>query len=97
MKLYEINNSISELLSQLEPDPETGEVAGDIDSVVEQLNALEMQKSSVLEYLAKVVLDTRAGVTALKDEEKRLKERRQALERKDERLMAILDLSLIHI
>lgn len=91
MKLYEINNSIQELLSQLEPDPETGEVTGDIDSVVEQLNALEMQKSSVLEYLAKVVLDTRAGVTALKDEEKRLKERRQALERKDERLMAILD------
>ena len=36
----------------------------------------------LLEYLAKVVLDTRAGIEALKNEEKRLKERRQALEQK---------------
>ena len=49
------------------------------------------ERSAILEYLAKVVLDTRAGVDALKNEERRLKERRQALERKDERLMQILD------
>jgi len=91
MKLYEINGRIEELLLSLEPDPETGEVTGDVDSVVSELGNLEMQKSSILEYLAKIVLDTRAGVTALKDEEKRLHERRQRLERREERVMDILD------
>ena len=90
MKLYEVNTAIQELLLMLEPDPETGEVAT-TDDIIEQLGQLEMERSAILEYLAKVVLDTRAGVDALKNEEKRLKERRQALERKDERLMQILD------
>lgn len=90
MKLYEVNAAIQELLLMLEPDPETGEVAA-TDDIIEQLGHLEMERSAILEYLAKVVLDTRAGVDALKNEEKRLKERRQALERKDERLMQILD------
>ena len=74
----------------LEPDPETGEVAA-TDDLIEQLGQLEMERSAILEYLAKVVLDTRAGIDALKNEEKRLKERRLAMERKDERLMQILD------
>lgn len=90
MKLYEVNTAIQELLLMLEPDPETGEVAA-TDDIIEQLGHLEMERSAILEYLAKVVLDTRAGVDALKNEERRLKERRQALERKDERLMQILD------
>jgi len=90
LKLYEVNAAIQELLLMLEPDPETGEVAA-TDDIIEQLGHLEMERSAILEYLAKVVLDTRAGVDALKNEERRLKERRQALERKDERLMQILD------
>ena len=90
MKLYEVNAAIQELLLMLEPDPETGEVAA-TDDIIEQLGHLEMERSAILEYLAKVVLDTRARVDALKNEERRLKERRQALERKDERLMQILD------
>lgn len=90
MKLYEVNAAIQELLLMLEPDPETGEVAA-TDDIIAQLGHLEMERSAILEYLAKVVLDTRAGVDALKNEERRLKERRQALERKDERLMQILD------
>lgn len=90
MKLYEVNAAIQELLLMLEPDPETGEVVA-IDDIIEQLGHLEMERSAILEYLAKVVLDTRSGIDALKNEERRLKERRQALERKDERLMQILD------
>lgn len=90
MKLYEVNAAIQELLLMLEPDPETGEVAA-TDDIIEQLGHLEMERSAILEYLAKVVLDTRAGVDAMKNEERRLKERRQVLERKDERLMQILD------
>lgn len=90
MKLYEVNAAIQELLLMLEPDPETGEVAA-TDDIIEQISHLEMERSALLEYLAKVVLDTRAGVDALKNEERRLKERRLALELKDERLMQILD------
>ena len=90
MKLYEVNAAIQELLLMLEPDPETGEVAA-TDDIIEQLGQLEMERSAILEYLAKVVLDTRAGIDALKNEEKRLKERRLAMERKDDRLMQILD------
>lgn len=90
MKLYEVNAAIQNLLLMLEPDPETGEVAA-TDEIIEQLSSLEMERSAILEYLAKVVLDTRSGIEALKNEEKRLKERRQALEQKDERLMQILD------
>ena len=91
MKLYEINQQIYELILRLEPDPDTGEIAAETDDIIAELNALEMQRSDVLQYLAKVVLDTRADVSALKAEEKRLHERRAALERRDENLMDILD------
>ncbi len=91
MKLYEINQQIYELLLRLEPDPDTGEIAAEIDNIVAELNALQMERTDILQYLAKLVLDTRADVSALKAEEKRLHERRSALERKDERLMDILD------
>ena len=91
MKLYEINQQIYELLLRLDPDPETGEIAAETDDIVAELNALEIKRTDVLQYLAKVVLDIRAEISTLKAEEKRLHERRAALERKDERLMDILD------
>ena len=91
MKLYEINQQIYDLLLRLEPDPDTGEIAAETDDIVAELNALEMKRADILQYLAKVVLDTRADVSALKAEEKRLRERRADLERKDERLMDIID------
>ena len=91
MKLYEINQQIYELILRLEPDPDTGEIAAETDDIVAELNALEMQRSDILQYLAKVVLDTRADVSTLKAVEKRLHERRVALERRDENLMDILD------
>ena len=91
MKLYEINQQIYELILRLEPDPDTGEIATATDDIITELNALEMQRSDILQYLAKLVLDVRAEISTLKAEEKRLHERRAALERKDERLMDILD------
>lgn len=91
MKLYEVNQAIEELIAMLEPDPETGEITADSAVIVDQLEALEMEHSRILEYLAKTVLDIRAGVTAHKEEEKRLKDRRTALERKEAKLMEILD------
>lgn len=91
MKLYEINTSIQMLLEQLNPDPETGEVTADTDSIIEQLNSLQLERSAVLEFLAKTVINNRAEAEALKAEEKRLKERRTAVESKNSRILEILD------
>lgn len=89
MKLYEVNQAIEGIFERL-VDPETGELLPD-ENLLAQLDALQMERSRILEYLAKLVLNTRSQMNALKEEEKRLKERRAALERKDDRLMAILD------
>lgn len=89
MKLYEVNQAIEDIFSLL-VDPETGEVIPD-EALLAQLESLQMERNRILEYLAKLVLNTRSQVSELKEEEKRLKERRAMLERKDDRLMAILD------
>lgn len=91
MKLYEINLQIQQLLDELVFDPETGEVNELTDTILAQIDALQMQRMDVLEYLAKCVLNYRSDIAALKTEEQRLKDRRQRIERKEERLMQILD------
>jgi len=91
MKLYEINAEIQHLADQIEFDPETGEILCDIDELEAQIGALQMERKSILEYLAKLVLNLRSEETALKAEETRLKERRSRLEKKEERLMKVLD------
>ena len=89
MKLYEVNQLIEGIFEQL-VDPETGEVVEN-EALLAQLDSLQMERSRILEYLCKLVLNTRSQMAALKEEEKRLKERRASLERKDIRLMEILD------
>ena len=90
MKLYEIHEAVRALEEQIVVDPETGEFLCDMDAIEQQLHGLQLEWEKVLEYLAKVVLNTRAEAAAIKGEENRLKKRREALERKDERLMQIL-------
>ena len=89
MKLYEVNQLIEGIFEQLD-DPETGEVVEN-EALLAQLDSLQMERSRILEYLCKLVLNTRSQMAALKEEEKRLKERRASLERKDTSLMEILD------
>lgn len=91
MKLYEINAQILQLTDRIEFDEETGEIFCDIDAIYDAIGALQMEKKSILEYLAKIVLNLRAEAAAVKSEEQRLKERRSRLEKKEERLMKILD------
>ena len=91
MKLYEINEAIAQLTDQLDFDPTTGEIGENFDTIMAQIDALNMERQSVLQYLAKVVLNIRAEAAMLKAEEQRLKERREALTRKEDRLMQILD------
>ncbi len=91
MKLYEVNQQIEALLNQLEPDPETGEIPSNEDEIIAQINALALKREDILQYLAKLALNTKADVLSLKEEEKRLHSRRQRMEQKQERLIAILD------
>lgn len=91
MKLYEINEQIQRLTDQITFDEETGEILCDIDAITTEIDKLQMEKRSVLEYLAKLILNHRAEAAAIKAEEIRLKQRREQLGKKEERLMAILD------
>ena len=88
MKLYEINQAIEEIFDQM-VDPETGEVL-ETEVFMEQLSALQMEKNRILEYLAKLVLNSKSQIAGIKAEEQRLKERRGVIESKTERLMQIL-------
>ena len=91
MKLYEVNQQIEDLILQLEPDPETGEIPANEDEIIARINELGMKKKDILQYLAKLALDAKASVQSLKAEEKRLKDRRQRMDARHDRLISILD------
>ena len=91
MKLYEVNQEIENLLEALAPDPETGEIPANEDEIIAQINTLAMKREDILAYLAKLALDEKASVQAMKNEEKRLHDRRQIMEHRQERLISILD------
>ena len=91
MKLYEVNQQIEELIVQLEPDPETGEIPANEDEIIAQINALALKREDILQYLAKLALNTKATVASMKAEEKRLQDRRRRMEQRQDRLIAILD------
>ena len=71
MKLYEINAEILRLTDAIEFDEETGEILGDADELFTQIQSLQMEKKSILEYLAKLVLNIRSEAAAVKTEEQR--------------------------
>lgn len=91
MKLYEVNQQLEGLILRLEPDPETGEIPANEDEIIAQINALALKREDILSYLAKLALNTKATVQSMKAEEKRLKDRRQRMETRHERLIAVLD------
>ena len=91
MKLYEINDEILRLTDQIVIDEETGEIGCDLENICAQIDSLRMEKRSILEYLAKLTLNLRAEQTAVKAEETRLHDRRVSLEKKEKRLLQVLD------
>ena len=91
MKLYVVNAAIQSALDRLDFDPETGEIGENTEAVLEELDALEMERDRILEYIAMVALNIRSDAAALKAEEDRLSKRRKALERKEEKIISILD------
>lgn len=78
-------------MKQYEINAETGEILGDADELFSQIQSLQMEKKSILEYLAKFVLNIRSEAAAVKTGEQRLKARRDRLAKKEERLMKVLD------
>ena len=91
MKLYEINAEIQRLADSIEFDPETGEILGDTDELENEIAKLQLEKKSILTWLAKLILNIRSESDALKAEEFRLKARRDRLTKKEDRLMKVLD------
>lgn len=91
MKLYEINEEILRLTDQIAVDEETGEILCDMDAITAGIEALQMERRSILEYLAKLTLNLRSEAAAARAEEARLRDRRTRLEKKEALLMQILD------
>lgn len=77
MTIYEIDSAIQALLDS-GVDEETGEMLTDIDALME----LQMARDKKVENLACAVKNMDAEARAIRDEEKRLAERRKSLEAK---------------
>jgi len=80
MKLYEINEQIESLLSREVIDIETGEVLD--DNGFEELKSLEAERDLKLENIGLFIKNLDADVLAIKEEEKKLAERRKVKENK---------------
>jgi hypothetical protein len=76
MTLYEINQQITELI-----DEETGEILD-----FEAFERLQLERDAKIEGMAMWYKELDADVKAIREEEKRLAERRAAVERKRDRL-----------
>lgn len=95
--LYEIDANIMQLIetgfSMSCVDEETGEI--DETRLATYLEALQLDRKTKIENIAVLIKDLEAQSTAIKDEEKKLKARREARERKADRLKEYIKASMI--
>jgi hypothetical protein len=95
--LYEIEKGIIELLENgfnaACVDPETGEI--DETKAAEYLETLQLERGEKVENIAIYIKSLDSDAAAIKAEEKNLQARRQAKERKAERLREYLKSSLL--
>lgn len=95
--LYEIDSNIIELLENgfnaACIDEETGEI--DEAKANEYLESLQLDRKEKIENIAVYIKTLDSEAAAIKSEEKRLKERREAKERKAERLRDYLKTSML--
>lgn len=89
MRIYEIDQAIEDLIANA-VNPETGELILDNEA----LDALQMERDQKIENLALYVKDLSATAKAIRDEERVLAERRQAIEKKSARLQQYLTYAL---
>lgn len=91
MTLYEINSKVMEILTLMEPDPETGLMPENWEELAKRLDELGLQRQQKLEGVARYVMNVRSDISALKAEESRLAARRKVLENKEKSLLSYLD------
>ena len=87
MKPCEINQEIEKLLNQAET---TRKEALSEEELFAQISALGLKRDELLQSVAGLALEARENVRSLKAKEKRLKERRLRMQRREERLIAFL-------
>lgn len=89
MKLYEINEALERLIEE-SVDPETGEIAIDIDA----LQGLQMAREEKLEGLAVYYKNLMSDASAIKAEIETLTSRMKSAEKKAEQIKAFLQIQL---
>ena len=82
MKLYEIDRKIAEIFENMTVDEVTGEAILDAEALAE----LQLARQDKLEGAALWCKDLDAMAKAIREEEKKLADRRQAMESKSERI-----------
>lgn len=96
-KLYDIDYELERLNNAVEWNPEyggfvdtdTGEILTE-EEFDARFQSLQMEKTEILKYLAKLTLNERAEAAVAEMEEKRLKARKEAKKRKADRLEALI-------
>jgi len=76
MRIYDIDARLEELLNG-SVDEETGEIVTDFD----EIEKLMMERETIREGIACHIVGERADIQALQEQERKLRERRQRLER----------------
>ena len=61
------------------------------DEIMNRIHSLAMRREDILEYIAKLALNAKTTIQAMKAEEKRLHDRRERMESRQEHLIGILD------
>ena len=90
MKLYEIDEAVRDLEEGIDIDLESDEPICDVETVEARLHTLRIGWRQVMEWITKVILNTRAEEEAFKTEVERLKEHRKTLNCKKGLLMQVL-------
>lgn len=92
MKLYEINAELEKAIDELDFDFETGEMGENYDDALfQKVQELSIERTELLQYLAKVALNTKAEAEAVKYEMDRLAKRKKTLDNRYASLVNILD------
>ena len=91
MKLYEIDQQMEEMAEQLEPDAKTEEAKEQYEAALEALQETAGNREGMLTLLAKVALNAKEKAESAKAEEQRLASSRKKQEKKQDRMIAILD------
>lgn len=88
MTLFEINEALAKAIENA-IDTETGEI-GNLDEIAE----LNLAREEKIKGTALYILNLRAEIKALEEQEKKFKERKQVLQNREKRILEMLEFNL---